>query len=380
MVFYIKRGKVPEFRHTYIDKDNLLKEELFGFDAFDSEYSLLYHLYDPAELEVVQKEPKKLYGKIDETKHRHVKTGKFKKYSDFFYGRKTLFFNDILSIGIINPESNSDYYFRNAVCDELFFVHYGSGEILSIFGKNNYKKGDFIYIPKGTTYKINIKEESYFFFVTSLDHIKIPERYLNKYGQLKEGTPYYDRDFNVPEFMEPEESGKSDYSIKINYMNCYMNIKRNYPVFDVVGWDGYLYPFTLNVNKMAPIVGKLHMPPPVHQTFESKTFMVGSFLPRPFDFNDKSIPIPYYHNNIDSDELIFYSSGNFMSRKGIEPGSITLHVHGMIHGPQPGLMENSIGKKSTDEVAIMVETYKRLYVTNTMLNNEEKDYYLSWKE
>lgn len=378
-MYYVKYGKLPEFRHTYINKDNLLREELFGLDAFDSEYSLLYHLYDPAEVESITKEPKKIYEKIDDVKHRHIKTEKFKKYSDFFYGRKILFFNDIISIGIIKPENNCDYYFRNAICDELFFVHYGSGEILSIFGKNNYKKGDFIYIPKGTTYKINIKEDSYFFFVTSKDHIKIPEKYLNKYGQLKEGAPYYDRDFNIPEFIKPENK-KLNCDIKVNYENYYMNIKRKYPVFDVSGWDGYLYPFTLNIDKIAPVVGKLHLPPPVHQTFESKTFMVGSFLPRPFDFNEKSIPIPYYHNNIDSDELIFYSSGNFMSRKGIEKGSITLHVHGMIHGPQPGLLEKSIGSKSTDEVAIMVETYKKLYVTDTMVNNEEKDYYLSWKE
>ncbi len=379
MVYYIRHGEMPESRHTYTGRDKLLREELFGLKAFDGEYSLLYHLYDPAEVESISREDKKEFIKINESMHRHIKTMKFKEDSDFFYGRMVLFLNDEISIGIIRPEKNADYYFRNAVADELFFVHNGSGEIISIFGRNKYRKGDFIFIPRGTTYKINISENSYFFFIVSKTHIKIPHRYLNEYGQIKEGYPYYDRDFNVPEFIAPE-TGVSEYNVKVDYGDYYMNIKRFYPLFDVAGWDGYLYPFTLNIDKMAPIVGKLHMPPPVHETFESDNFMVGSFLPRPFDFHEKSIPIPYYHNNINSDEIIFYSSGNFMSRRGIETGSITLHVHGMIHGPQPGLLEKSICQKGTDEVAIMVETYKELYATELTLKNEEKDYYLSWKK
>jgi homogentisate 1,2-dioxygenase len=378
MVYYVKMGRVPEQRHTYDDKNHIQKEELFGLNAFDGRYSLLYHKFDPAEIESSSVEYEEKLTPVNLMEHRHLRTGELGKLDNFYTGRQVLFFNDSTSTGIIDTDANTDEYFRDALCDEVFFVHSGSGAIQSPFGILKFRAGDFIYIPKGTTYRTTMDERSFFFFTISTEHMEIPENYINKYGQLKEGMPYYSRDIQIPEFIEPENK-TGNYRVKVDYGQYYINTVRNFPVFDLEGYDGYLYPFSINIDKFAPIVGKLHMPPPVHTVFESKDFMIGAFLPRLFDFHERAIPIPYYHNNIDSDELIFYSSGNFMSRKGIGEKSITMHVHGMIHGPQPGVVEKSIGAEKTDEVAIMVESYKWLLPTEKAESIKDKNYQYSWK-
>jgi homogentisate 1,2-dioxygenase len=377
VVYYIKRGKVPEQRHTYDDRSKIPKEELFGLNAFDGKYSLLYHKYDPAEVENTSIEYKEKLSAVDLMEHRHLQTGLLGKLDNFYTGRQVLFFNNITSTGIIDTDATSSDYFRNALCDEVFYVHSGKGSIESPFGTLPYRPGDFIYIPKGTTYRAIISQRSFFFFTISSEHIDIPAHYMNAYGQIKEGMPYYTRDIGIPEFNENVTPGPSH--VIVDYGSYYLHITKKYPVMDLEGYDGYLYPFTINIDKFAPIVGKLHMPPPVHTVFESKTFMIGAFLPRLFDFHERSIPVPYYHNNIDSDELIFYSSGNFMSRKGIGEKSMTMHVHGMIHGPQPGVVQKSIGAKKTDEVAIMVESYKWLLPTEKAESIKDKNYQFSWK-
>ncbi len=376
-MFYVKNGHVPEYRHTYDNKDSIYREELFGLNAFDGPYSLIYHKYDPTEFydyEFIKLEDEPY---DDEIKHRHIRTSKIPRSGNIF-SRTIIFENDTLKISIIKPEeNNSKEYFRNAFATEIFYIHSGSGKIISIFGELEFKKHDYIYIPKGTTYKYECTEDTYILCIESSENIDIPARYLNRYGQIKEGSPYYTRNFRIPVFKTYEENG--GYVINIRYENGHARLKRKHQVFDAVGWDGYLYPYAINVMDMAPIVGKLHMPPPVHETFEGKTFMIGTFLPRPFDFHERSIPISYFHNNIDSDEFLFYSSGNFMSRKGIEQGSITLHVHGILHGPQPGVLEKSIGAKFTDEIGIMVETYKSLRMPDKIKEFEDKNYNLSWK-
>ena len=378
MVYYVKKGKVPEQRHTYDDRSHIFKEELFGLKAFDGKYSLLYHKYDPAEIEKTSVEYREKLSSVDLVEHRHIKTGMLGKLNNFYTGRQTLFYNDSTSTGIIDTDTSPDTYFRNALCDEVFYVQSGKGSIESPFGTLKFRKGDFIYIPRGTTYRAVMDERSFFFFTISSDHMDIPAHYMNKYGQIKEGMPYYTRDIEIPEFHESTES-PGEYHIMVDYGSYYLNISRTYPVLDLEGYDGYLYPFTINIDKFAPIVGKLHMPPPVHTVFEADHFMIGAFLPRLFDFHERAIPIPYYHNNIDSDELIFYSSGNFMSRKGIGEKSITMHVHGIIHGPQPGVVENSLGATKTDEVAIMVESYKWLMPTEKAESVKDKNYMYSWK-
>ena len=377
MVFYVKQGKLTESRHTYDRKEEILKEELFGEDSFDGAYSLLYHLNEPTRVKSMTKKEKQVEEFPEEvTKHLHIKAGKIKTNGNFIDSRKFILSNSKLRLGIASVTVNTNDFYRNSYADILLFVQNGNGTLVSPQGELLYKKDDYVFIPRGTTFRV-VTGGSYFFIIESREHMDLPSRYLNKYGQLKEGTPYYSRDIRVPELREPSTEDQN-FKVYIEYDNYYMVEERDKSILDVVGWDGYLYPFAISVDNMAPIVGKLHMPPPIHETFSGKGFMVGTFLPRKFDFHPRSIPISYYHNNIDVDEVLFYSSGNFMSRKGIEEGSITVHVRGIIHGPQPGTIEAAIGKEGTDEVAVMVESYEPLVLTKTGKEVEDPHYMASW--
>lgn len=379
MVFYVKQGELPESRHTYISRSKLYREELFGEEGFDGPYSLLYHIGEPTRVKEVSRADKAqtLVSNSEELLHRHFETSELKRSGDFVTGRQYILFNDSVLMGFIRPENEMKDLFRHALRDQLFFVHSGTGVIHSVLGDITFGKGDYLYVPKGTTYKVDYSDDSEFFFVESADRITIPKRYLNTYGQLKEGSPYYTRDIHIPE-LKRGNNDPGTFTVLVDFDSYYIREERDRNPFDVVGWDGYLYPFSINVDLMAPIVGKLHQPPPVHETFSGNGFMVGTFLPRKYDFHPNSIPISYYHSNIDTDEVLFYSSGSFMSRKGINPGSITLHVRGLIHGPQPGAIENALGKEGTDEVAVMVEAYKPLKVTETASSIEDKKYMSSW--
>ncbi len=379
MVYYVRQGKIPEYRHTFDDRKNVLKEELFGEESFDGTYSLLYHTGEPTRVASLEEEEKPSFLPSGKRKmlHRHLRTSLLDSAGDMIYGRKYLFCNEDVRIGMIKPAEVMKSFFRHALCEQLFFVHKGAGTLSSIFGSIEFREGDYLYIPKGTTWSMSFSKDSSFLFMESRDRIDIPKRYLNAYGQLKEGTPYYTRDIRVPDLSKPPVLPGSMDCV-VDYDDYYLIEKREASIYDVAGWDGYLYPFAINISDMAPIVGKLHQPPPVHETFSGKSFMIGTFLPRLFDFHPRSIPISYYHNNIDTDEFLFYSSGNFMSRKGIESGSMTLHVRGIIHGPQPGAIEAAIGSKSTDEVAVMIEAYDPLYLTSTGEQIEDQDYMQSW--
>ena len=379
MVFYVKKGKIPEFRHTYDSKENLLREELFGEESFEGPYSLLYHLTEPTRVTETRNEAKKQPDETleENTLHRHLRAFSLQADGDFISGRKDLLVNSKTKIGILKPKKDTPNLFRNALYDEIFYIQTGNGTMESPFGVLSYRKGDYLYIPKGTTYHLSVKNGDSFLYIQSRERITIPHRYLNTYGQLKEGTPYYSRDIRVPEFRDPGKI-EGSFTVYVEYSSRYVVEKRDMAPFDLAGWDGYLFPFTLNVESMAPIVGKLHQPPPVHETFSSKDLMIGTFLPRKFDFHPRSIPISYYHSNVDTDEFLFYSSGNFMSRKGISEGSITLHIRGLIHGPQPGSVEKAIGKESTDEIAVMVEAYEPLKLTKYARELDDPDYMKSW--
>ena len=375
----MKQGRLPEFRHTYDKESGLRREELFGEESFEGAYSLLYHLNEPTRVKSF-KEIRKNEEEKGETSfsHRHLKTNLLKRKGDLLTGKQTIMKNDRVKVQIFKPEeSNKNRFYRNAIYEMLFYVHQGSGNLISPLGELKFEKGDYIYAPKGLTFRLEYTEECYFLILQTLDNLEIPKRYLNKYGQLKEGTPYYSRDIQVPELKAPENI-KGQYWVSVEFEDVIVEEEHDFSPLDVEGWDGYLYPFTINVENMAPIVGKLHQPPPVHETFSSKSMMVATFLPRKFDFHERSIPISYYHNNIDVDEFLFYSSGNFMSRKGIEPGSVTLHVRGIVHGPQPGAVEEAIGKSATDEVAVMIETYDHLWLTHLGKSIEDKEYPMSW--
>lgn len=378
MVFYVKRGEVPESRHTFDSREKLRREELFGEDSFEGVYSLIYHLHEPTRVSGYKVELKQNPRILDEPYlHRHLKTQNLEAYGDIVDGRKTILCNNKVQVQIFKPEKTRRDFYRNALYEMLFFVHNGDGKLISPMGEISFSKGDYIYVPKGLAFRMEYSPDSYFLILNSKDDLKIPERYLNRYGQLKEGTPYYTRDIRPPELSAPVDE-KGEFLLYVEYEDRYVIEKFDFNLLDVVGWDGYLFPFALNIRSMAPIVGKLHQPPPVHETMSSKSMMVATFLPRPFDFHERSIPISYYHNNIDVDEFLFYSSGNFMSRKGIEPGSVTLHVRGLTHGPQPGAVENSIGKPGTDEVAVMIETYEPLLITEIGKVIDDKEYMKSW--
>lgn len=378
-MYYVKQGELPESRHTYNDRSMIYKEELFGEEGFDGPYSLLYHLGEPTRVKSVKRTNKTTVPEeaVGDYIHRHFETSAFNRSGNFVTGRNTILFNDDVRIGAIKPSEKMDHLYRNALRDQLFFVHHGKGSLKSMLGNLDFGTGDYVYVPKGTTYTAEYSSEAEFFFVESRERISIPSRYLNQYGQLREGSPYYSRDLRVPVLQKPDQ-GEGQYSVLVDYDDYYLSEERDRNPFDVMGWDGYLYPFAIDVNLMAPIVGKLHQPPPVHETFSGRSFMVGTFLPRKFDFHPRSIPISYYHSNIDTDEVLFYSSGNFMSRKGINPGSVTLHVRGLIHGPQPGSIEESLGKSDTDEIAVMVEAYKPLWVSKKATEIEDKRYMSSW--
>ncbi|MCL5438163.1 MAG: homogentisate 1,2-dioxygenase [Thermoplasmataceae archaeon] len=378
MVFYVKRGEIPELRHTYTDKKNLLREELFGEESFDGLYSLLYHRGEPTAVRSIRKiDRKSPSGKVESNHlHRHIRSYMLDRDGDVISGRRYMLYNDRIRIAVVKPSSEMDSYYRPALEEQLFFVHSGHGTLFSPFGKLEFRKGDYVFVPKGTTYHMTYSEDVEFFLLESRDRINIPPRYLNGYGQLKEGTPFYTRDIRVPEFTY---KGLKDYrETFVDFMDHYLVEERDGTLFDLAGYDGYLFPFAINVENMSPSVGKLHLPPPVHETFTGKSFMLGTFLPRKFDYHPKAIPISYYHSNIDTDEVLFYSSGNFMSRKGISAGSITLHVRGLIHGPQPGTVEKAIGKEETDEVAVMVEAYEPLFIADDAIGVDDPGYMDSW--
>ncbi len=376
-MFYVKQGNMPQSRHTYGDINGVLREELFGEESFDGPYSLLYHSGEPTEVNAIEKKGK---DGIRESKkiaaHKHYNALSYPRQGSFITGRKVIMYNDRLRIGTLQPSKTMDVLMRNALFETIFFVHHGSGELFSPFGNLKFGKGDYVYIPKGLTFLLDYTRDFTAFFLESRDRISIPPRYLNMYGQLKEGSPYYTRDFRHPVLEGFRETGIRD--VWVDFDDHFIVERREKTMFDVVGWDGYLYPFSVNVESFSPIVGKIHMPPPVHEHFSGKSFMLGTFLPRLFDFHPNAIPISYYHNNIDTDEVLFYSTGNFMSRRGISAGSITVHVRGIIHGPQPGAVEGAIGKKSTDETAVMIEAYDPLKFTEFADTIEDDSYMKSW--
>ncbi len=379
MSFYVKQGELPESRHTFQDPERILKEELFGEESFDGPYSLLYHEREPTRVKSIVREnrPSLEEGSVDELRHRHIKGFQLNREGDLIFGRNYLMFNSSVYLGISKPETGMKSFYRNAFMEQVFYVQNGKGKLKSSFGELEFQQGDYLYIPKGTTYIMEYSPEAEFFFVESRERVSIPQRYLNIYGQIKEGSPYYTRDIRYPR-LSPPSNETGNFEVIVDFHDYYLKEIRDQHPFDVAGWDGYLYPWAINTSLMAPIVGRLHQPPPVHETFSSKGFMLGTFLPRKYDFHPRAIPISYYHSNIDTDEVLFYSSGNFMSRKGISEGSLTLHVRGLIHGPQPGAVEGAIGKEGTDEVAVMVEAYEPLKLTKDALKLEDSDYMSSW--
>ena len=380
---YHSLGKIPKKRHTTFKKPNgdLYQEELFGTAGFAGMSSLLYHIHPPTVVTEI-KDKGSVMPKI--AVEKNMKALSFKGFSlpveeDFLDSRKTLFVNNDLHIGLAAPKSFSkDYFYKNGDADEMLFIHVGSGTLRTNYGNIPFKYGDYLIIPKGVIYQIDFDtEENRILYVESFEPIFTPKRYRNNFGQLLEHSPFCERDMRLPENLETHDE-KGDFLVKIKKQgNMWEYVYGNHP-FDVVGWDGFHYPFAFSIHDFEPITGRIHMPPPIHQTWESVGFVVCSFVPRLYDYHPESIPAPYHHSNIDSEELLYYVDGDFMSRNGIEKGQITLHPGGVPHGPHPGAIERSVGKKETGELAVMIDPFRPMSITEEALKLQVDDYHKSW--
>ena len=386
MTYYHRLGEIPPKRHIQFRQPDgsLYEEELVSSRGFSGIYSNLYHLYPPTRIREL-KEPTP-YGTVADhsypLRQTHLKTSMIGTTGDdFLASRLTLLRNQHVSMSLCNPSSPiMDYYYKNGECDELIFIHEGSGWLLSQFGKLKIRQGDYVVIPRTTIYRIvwdNAPVRT--LIIESADPIETVSRYRNEMGQLLEHSPYCERDIRPPGELATEKE-KGDYHVKIKKNGFLHHYRYDHSPFDVVGWDGYLYPYALSIHDFEPLTGRIHMPPPIHQTFQAQGFVICSFVPRLFDYHPQAIPAPYNHSNIDSDEVLYYVEGNFMSRKGIDRGSFTLHPGGLPHGPHPGTVEKSIGAKETHEIAVMLDTFGPIYITEEAKAYIDPDYPMSWTE
>ena len=380
---YEVRGRVPAKRHTAfrLDDGTLLTEEVAGYEGFSGNESILYHLVTPCRVsEIGSFEPiVKDEWVPDAHRHHRFETKGVTRGGDAVRGRQLLMFNNDVEIAVCAPDSEQSYFFRNGEGDEVIFIHEGGGHLETTFGTLPFKPGDYVVIPRGTTYKFDCEptEQLWLTFSTP-GEIETPNRYRNRYGQLLEHAPFSQRDFHGPsELTTYTDPGPHELVIRVR--GGYQTYGLDYHPLDVVGWDGYVYPYTFSIHDFEPITGRVHMPPPVHQTFQGPNFVLCSFCPRALDWGENAIPIPYNHSNLQSEEMIYYVSGSFGSRRGIGVGTVTLHPSGLPHGPQPGLAEKSIGTSWTDELAVMCDTFHPLKLTALAHGIDDGgEYALSW--
>ncbi len=381
MPFYQKRGAIPNKRHIQFrdNSGNLYWEELISREGFSHMYSNVYHTHPPTGVEAVGEMKKINLVAADQThRHHHIRTANMNSNGDAISSRIPLFFNSDLVISKAHVTESMSTLYRNGNADEVLFIHIGSGIFKSNLGNMDLTPGDYLVIPRGVIWQIDVKESMRILITESSGPIETPRRYRNKFGQLLEHSPFAERDFRTPEFVGPVDDSPMEVEVKLRHgIQTYGY--QHHP-FDVVGWDGYYFPYIFNINDFMPITGKIHQPPPVHQTFQAHGFVICSFVPRLFDYHGESVPAPYAHSNVDSDEVIYYVEGNFMSRKDIDEESITYHPMGLPHGPQPGKIEESLGARETNELAVMIDTFKPLNMTEAALKVDDEDYPYSWIE
>jgi homogentisate 1,2-dioxygenase len=383
MPFYQRRGDVPRKRHiVFRENGRLLTEEVMGLEGFTGNESILYHLQSPCRvMELGQFKPIEREEWVPEAHaHRRLNTFDVDPSGDEISGRRTLMWNSDVEISLCRPDSSMDYFFRNGEGDEVIFVHEGSGTLETTFGDVPYKEGDYVVVPRGTTYRFVPEGPQRYLVFETPGLIEIPRRYRNQYGQILEGAPYYHRDIHPPTELKTHREQGGEFLVKVRVRGGYQEYVLDYHPFDVVGWDGYLYPWTFSIHDFEPITGRIHQPPPSHQTFQGPNFVICSFCPRHLDFDPEAVPIPYHHSNLQSEEMIYYVSGNFGSRKGISVGSITLHPSGLPHGPAPGLAEKALGVRETTELAVMCDTFRPLKLSTFARDLDDGHYALSWYE
>ena len=385
MPIYHKLGEIPYKRHiVFKDKNDKHRyEQLFGTEGFSGMQSMLYHVHRPTQVKEILKsysvEPKAAIDK--NIKALLLKGFDVKPTDDFLESREVHLFNNDLWMGLAAPrKSMTTYFYKNADADEMLFIHKGKGTLRTFMGNIPFEYGDYLIIPRGMIYQIEFDtEDNRLLFVESFTPIYTPKRYKNSVGQMLEHSPFCERDYKLPENLETHDE-KGDFLMKIKKEGLMHEVVYATHPFDVVGWDGYNFPWGFSIHNFEPITGRVHQPPPVHQTFETATFVVCSFVPRLYDYHPQAIPAPYNHSNIDSDEVLYYVDGDFMSRNNIKQGDITLHPKGIPHGPAPGAMERSIGQKVTEELAVMVDTFRPLKVSEAAMKIDDGKYYKSWVE
>ena len=384
MAYYHRLGQIPRKRHTQFRQPDgsLYAEQLVGTLGFHGVSSLLYHQHPPTQIKHVG-EPRPAAVKLLKDRAlspEHLRTlSQTSTGGDYLTARQTMLGNADVTMSICNPtEQRMTYYYKNALADEVIFVHEGRGELWSQCGKVAFEPGDYIVVPRTIIHQLHFEAGPVrLLIIESFSPVETCRRYRNHFGQLLEHSPYCERDIHPPTELIMEE-GEGDYLVQVRKEGQLHQLTYAHSPFDVVGWDGYFYPYTFSIHDFEPITGRLHQPPPVHQTFEGNNFVICSFVPRLFDYHPLSIPAPYNHSNVDSDEVLYYVAGNFMSRRGVDLASFTWHPSGIPHGPHPGTVEASIGKKETHELAVMVDTFRPLYLTETALQYLDPRYPMSW--
>jgi homogentisate 1,2-dioxygenase len=383
-VFYVARGDVPHKRHTQhrAPDGSLYAEELFGVEGFTGRSSLLYHLTPPTRVRRIEPIGPVKVDIADDGSHHHalIDSSKLQPAGDAISGRVPLFTNSDVTMGVVLPAAAMppDTYYRSGEADELVFIHEGSGTLRTNFGDLAYHAGDYLVLPIGTTWRLDADPGTQrWLYLECPSEIEPPKRYRNDYGQLLEHAPYSQRDIRVPD-LQPPRRETGDFRVIVRARGRHTAYHFDHHPFDVVGWDGYLWPFAFDIADFEPITGRIHQPPPVHQTFAARNFVVCSFVPRKFDYHPLAIPAPYNHSNINSDEVIYYVAGNFMSRRGVGIASFTIHPAGIPHGPHPGTVEASIGKEATEELAVMVDTFRPLWLTTQAAALEDARYPYTW--
>lgn len=383
MPHYHSLGNIPVKRHIQFRKADgeLYSEQLVSTEGFSDVYSTTYHHYPPTLVKAIDK-PYSVKPEVamkSNMQHRSFQGFKVKQQDDYLKSRVPILVNNDLYIHLSAPIKGTEgYFFKNSQATELVFVHEGEGTFYSMYGSINFKYGDHLVIPKGTIYQITFNSQvNRLLVIESFSPIRFPKKYLNKYGQLEEHAPYCERDIKKPKDLVSHDE-KGDFLVMIKKDDQIFPYHYASHPFDVVGWDGYNYPYALSIHDFEPITGRIHQPPPVHQSFEAHNYVICAFVPRLYDYHPLSIPVPYNHSNVDSDEVLYYVDGDFMSRKHVDRGQITLHPIGIPHGPHPGTVEKSLGAKETKELAVMIDTFNPLWITRQALEIEDPDYFRSW--
>ena len=404
MPHYHRLGKIPPKRHIQFRKPdgNLYAEQLVSTEGFSAEYSLVYHCYPPTGVSRID-EPVSIAPTVAIDKnmqHRSFQGFKVKPVAGCLQSRVPVLVNNDCYIILAAPKSwesqqsavggqqsastidqrltTNDYFFKNSDAHEMIFVHEGEGVLKTMYGSIPFSYGDHLIIPRGIIYRLEFKtENNRLFIVESFSPYRFPKRYVSRFGQLLEHAPYYERDIRKPQDLETHDE-KGDFTVIVKKQDLLYPYHYTSHPFDVIGWDGYHFPYALSIHDFEPLTGRIHQPPPIHQTFEAENFVTCAFVPRLYDYHPLAIPVPYNHSNVDSDEVLYYVDGEFMSRKHVERGQITLHPIGIPHGPHPGTVEKSLGQKETRELAVMVDTFRPLKITQQALDIEDREYYRSW--